>query len=225
MIVSGTIRHLTSHVSLHIRETTFSNIDDPVQIDFSLVEVPPHQPNTFSIVTEKFIYKLSSKTNHVIFVDVPVNESRDLYLCVQVWRYGRLLASEGRKSGSGHYKRALASGLVPLNEVTRDIDIAVRLYEGDFLSNFEFLYKRQTNKMTQLQNTAVNLICKVIKGDFETLITPATCLALRRSFGDVIIPGHVRSDLYVTIEGAEFEKGGTVFIQYLLSFSLAAAVL
>ncbi|CAG2105189.1 unnamed protein product, partial [Medioppia subpectinata] len=74
----------------------------------------------------------------------------------------------------------------------------------------DVLTRRQTNKLTHSQNTFITVSCKLLAGDLPPAVgdAPNTCLALTKSFGDVISAGYFRNDLYLSIESADLEKGG-----------------
>jgi len=199
-----------SHFKLSIRETSFANCDDQIQIDFSLFD-----GNDF--VTEKFCYKPNAKLNNVIFAELSSKNTpkESLQLCVQVWRFGKMLVNEGRgKScqGGGHFKRALAFNLIPISDLIRDTDVSLKLYDGDLANNLDVILRKQTNKLTHSQNTVLFVTCKLISDELSTnmLESPNTCIALTRGFGEVISAGHIRNDLYLSLETADFEKGGNI---------------
>jgi len=208
LIVKSNDKSKKNHLTVNIRETSFVNIDDQIQIDFSLFDGSDY-------VTEKFSYKPNAKVNKVVFTDLSskIVSTESLQLCVQVWRFGKMLLNEGRgKSlqGTGHFKRALAFNLIPVSDLIRDGDVSLKLYDGDIANNLEVLLRKQTNKLTHFQNAVLQITCKLLFDELPTnmLESPNTCIALTRGFGDVISAGHVRNDLYLSVETVEFEKGG-----------------
>lgn len=48
---------------------------------------------------------------------------------------------------------------------------------------------------------------KQVKEDYPHLVGPNTCVSRKLGFPDVIMPGDVRNDIYVTIKGGEFTRG------------------
>ena len=200
-----------NHFVLQIRETNFNTIEDQIQIDFTLFDGTDY-------MTEKFCYRPNGKLNKVVFTDLSSKKlsshsSDALQLCVQVWRYGKMFINErsGKSSqGTGYFKRAVAFSLIPITDLIRDSDVAIKLYEGDIASNYEILVRKQTNKLTHSQNAFVNIGAKLLTEDLPSnlLEAPNTCIALTKSFGDIITAGNFRNDLYLSIETMEFEKGG-----------------
>jgi dedicator of cytokinesis protein 3 len=186
LIVKSNDKSKKNHLMVNIRETSFLNIDDQIQIDFSLYDGSDY-------VTEKFIYKPNAKLNKVIFTDLSSKNvsTESLQLCVQVWRFGKI-------------------NLIPVSDLIRDVDVSLKLYDGDLANNLEVLLRKQTNKLTHSQNTVLQITCKLLFDELPTnmLESPNTCIALTRGFGDIISAGHVRNDLYLSVETAEFEKGG-----------------
>uniref|UniRef100_A0A8C1NUB5 Dedicator of cytokinesis 4 n=1 Tax=Cyprinus carpio TaxID=7962 RepID=A0A8C1NUB5_CYPCA len=64
-------------------------------------------------------------------------------------------------------------------------------------------------------NTGLNVSLQLLHGDMEQirkdymrLFTRNVSITKRLGFSDIIIPGEIRNDLYVTLERGEFEKGG-----------------
>ncbi|CAG2166358.1 unnamed protein product, partial [Oppiella nova] len=211
-----------NHFLLQIRESNFNTIDDSnqIQMDFSLFDGTDY-------LTEKFCYKPNGKLNRVVFADlssktlangtgssgVSANGADGLQLCVQVWRFGKMFVNErsGKTAqGTGHFKRALAFNLVPIADLIRDSDVALKLYEGDMATNYDILVRKQTNKLTHSQNAFITINSKLLSDELPPNLveSPNTCVAMTKSFGDIISAGHFRNDLYLSIESAEFEKGG-----------------
>ena len=204
-------RRIKNHFYLNIRETNFNTIEDQIQIDFCLFDGTDY-------ITEKFCYRPSGKVNRVLFTDL---SSKKLYpqstdgiqLCVQVWRFGKMFMNErsGKTAqGTGYFKRALAFNLIPIADLIRDSDVALKLYEGDIATNFDIIIRKQTNKLTHSQNSFINISAKLLIDDppLSLMEAPNTCIALTKSFGEIITAGSFRNDLYLSIEWSEFEKGG-----------------
>ena len=197
-----------NHFVLLIRETNFNAYEDQIQIDFSLFDGTDY-------LTEKFCYRPGAKLNRCVFTDftdyktLSRQKTEAVQLCVQVWRFGKMFVTE--RSG-GYFKRALAFNAIPIADLIRDTEVTLKLYEGDIASNHEILVRKQTNKLTHCQNAFVNIGAKLLTDELpiNLLEAPNTCIALTKSFGDIITAGHFRNDLYLSIESAEFEKGGRI---------------
>lgn len=216
---------------VQIRECQFGNVNegDPVQIDMTVVDC---SGQSIEYLTEKFVHRVCSKVTQVIFADFTredLSMRRDLNLLVQVWRYGRMIVDSGKSKtatlsngGGMQFKRAVAStlislvDLIPKESATSSMtqstitfnEISLKLFDGDFLSNFDSLAKKQTNKLTHAQNCHIIIAARLLVGDLEAHASPGTATAQKCSFGDVIVPGHVRNDLYFSLESSDFEKGG-----------------
>ncbi|XP_015795969.1 dedicator of cytokinesis protein 3 isoform X2 [Tetranychus urticae] len=102
------------------------------------------------------------------------------------------------------------------NEKVFNMKLACTSNECDFYQVHDMLYKKQTNKLTHMTNTSISLVVKFLTGPDSTKIINensyifqnVTCLTGKMGFPDVIMPGDVRNDLYLTLESGEFEKGG-----------------
>lgn len=209
-----------NHFVLLVRETNFNAFEDQIQIDFSLFDGTDY-------LTEKFCYRPGAKLNRVVFTDFTdykslTRQMKDsVQLCVQVWRFGPMFCNErsGKScQGSGHFKRAVAFNLIPIADLIRESEVTLKLYEGDIASNYEILVRKQTNKLTHCQTAFVNIGAKLLADELPTnlLEAPNTCIALTKSFGDIITAGNFRNDLYLSIEGADFEKGGMISVFFSL---------
>ncbi|RWS26001.1 dedicator of cytokinesis protein 3-like isoform X2, partial [Leptotrombidium deliense] len=187
------------------------------------------------------VQKLNLST---VFTDLGGDDiSRDLYVLIQVYRCGKMLIAESKSSSKYsastlpsmvtsnssvalpfRYKRPYGSAVMGLSEVLKsdgaEHDFTVKLFsssnESDFHQIHEMLLRKQTNKLTQIQNSSIMMTLKLLSGsnsDKVVLENPlifknVTCLTGKRGFPDIIMPGNVRNDLYLNLESGEFEKGG-----------------
>ena len=178
-----------------------------------------------------------------VFIDLgTIQASNELYLQIQALRFGKMLIVESKSSKTfsssatlpsslnsntsmARFKRPFGSAIINLSDLIRSeildkIEMSVKLStcsnESDFFQIHDMLYKKQSNKLTQLQNSSISLSLKILTGsDSEKLIkdNPLTfknvsCLTSKKGFPDIIMPGDVRNDLYLVLDSGEFEKGG-----------------
>ncbi|XP_053200600.1 dedicator of cytokinesis protein 3-like isoform X2 [Panonychus citri] len=102
------------------------------------------------------------------------------------------------------------------NEKEFTLKLACTSNESDFFQVHDMLYKKHTNKLTQMANTSITVTVKFLTGpDSSKIINEnafifqnVSCTTGKMGFPDVIMPGDVRNDLYLTLESGEFEKGG-----------------
>ncbi|CAG0893401.1 unnamed protein product, partial [Darwinula stevensoni] len=191
-----------------------------------LVKIPKTNENSY------FIEKISEKWR-TIFIDLGMSDlTRELYMIVHVIRVGRLLPSESSKKPTSHfYRRPVGCAAFSIAEIrnpaSRDsetapeeLEFTPRLFqceEKDFHQLHEMIIKGHHNKYTPLtsqpQFASLVVALELLQGDLSQLKAekplfknvPST---RKMGFPDVIMPGDVRNDLYLTLERADFEKGG-----------------
>ncbi|XP_050437512.1 dedicator of cytokinesis protein 3 isoform X2 [Adelges cooleyi] len=181
-----------------------------------------------------YIEKLHN--NCTIFTDLGLQDmSRDLYIVAQVMRIGKMVYSESSKKMSitssmpppaSHFKRPLGVAVLSIGELltspsTEEKEFTFRVFqssdEKDFFQLHDTVIRKQSNKYSPLSshpNYGIVISLRVLDGELRC-IREENPLAFKNvsttrkmGFPDVIMPGHVRNDLYLTLERGEFEKGG-----------------
>lgn len=164
--------------------------------------------------------------------------SRDLYIVAHVMRIGKMVYSESSKKVSltsssapppaSYFKRPLGVAVLNISELltsqnscsTEEKEFTFRVFqtdEKDFCTLHDTLIRKQSSKYSPLSshpNYGVVISLRILDGDLRQ-IREENPLAFKNvsttkkmGFPDVIMPGHVRNDLYLTLERGEFEKGG-----------------
>jgi len=151
---------------------------------------------------------------------------RELYLVCRVFRKGKLVV-DSRKNPLTAFRRPFGAGVMFVGDILREkvIDeeekeFIIPIYscnESDFHLLDDYIIKKQTTKFSN-SGSNPNEICiglRILQGDFEKvldenhLLKKAQVAVTRRlGFSDVIMPGDIRNDFYVTIAHADFERGG-----------------
>ncbi|XP_014256869.1 dedicator of cytokinesis protein 3 isoform X2 [Cimex lectularius] len=94
---------------------------------------------------------------------------------------------------------------------------AYQTEDKDFHQLHEFIIRKQTNKYSPLSgqpNYGIVISLRVLHGELaqvreeNPLLLKNITLTKKLGFPDVIMPGDVRNDLYITLERGEFERGG-----------------
>ncbi|XP_063227619.1 dedicator of cytokinesis protein 3 [Bacillus rossius redtenbacheri] len=182
-----------------------------------------------------YIEKLHS--NCTIFTDLGnADLNRDLHLVAHVMRMGRMLYSDSSRKSAGHaappppphqlFKRPHGCAVLPVSEVLlakeagEEREFTFRVYQGeerDFHQLHEMIIKKQTSKYSPLSgqpNYGIVISLKMLHGELaqvreeNPLLFKNVSLTKKLGFSDVIMPGDVRNDLYLTLEKGEFERGG-----------------
>ncbi|KAK7862569.1 hypothetical protein R5R35_004185 [Gryllus longicercus] len=176
-----------------------------------------------------YVEKLHS--NCTIFTDLGnADLSRDIYLVAHVLRVGRMLYSDSVKKSSSSpssvFKRPHGCAVLPVSEVLLSKDspdekeFSCKVFttdEKDFHQLHELLIKKQSSKYSPLggqPNYGIGISLKMLHGELSQvreenpLLFKNVALTQKLGFSDVIMPGDVRNDLYLTLERGEFERGG-----------------
>ncbi|GAB6029592.1 hypothetical protein CHUAL_005335 [Chamberlinius hualienensis] len=169
------------------------------------------------------------QSNAALFTDLGNGDlNRELYLIAHVMRIGRMVYSESSKrSSSQAFKRPHGCAVLPINEILHDRDpnledkeFTMKVYlcsESDFYQLHELVIRRHHNRCNQLSgqsNYGIVVSLKLLHGVLSQvqqenpLLFKNVALTHKIGFSDVIMPGDVRNDLYLTLDRGEFEKGG-----------------
>nr|XP_018899728.1 PREDICTED: dedicator of cytokinesis protein 3 isoform X2 [Bemisia tabaci] len=179
-----------------------------------------------------YIEKLNS--NCTIFIDLGNSDlTKDTFIVAHVMRVGKMLYSDSSKksststlshsSGSG-FKRPNGVAVLNIGDMVtssnEEKEFTFKVHtceEKDFYQLHEFIIKKQTNKFNVLPgqpNYGIDVSLRLLHGELNQvreenpLLFKSISLSRKLGFPDVIMPGDVRNDLYLTLERGEFEKGG-----------------
>ncbi|XP_037091368.1 dedicator of cytokinesis protein 3-like [Pollicipes pollicipes] len=177
--------------------------------------------------TSSFFNK-STNNSSTVFTDLGnVELSPQLYLVLHVLRVGRMVPSESAKRpASQRFRRPFGCAVVNVNDVlanrqpeAAERELTVRLQqteERDFFQLHELVI-RQASKCSVISgqgNYGVLLSLRLLHGSLAQLrrdmplLLKHAVVTRKLGFPDVIMPGDVRNDLYLTLERGEFERGG-----------------
>ncbi|ESO09209.1 hypothetical protein HELRODRAFT_109536 [Helobdella robusta] len=190
--------------------------------------------NTF--ISEHYIMKwgeqgmlkdLDSFSNmRVIYTDLNEKDiSNDkIFLVCQIIRLGRMDLKEPDSKKLTHgMKRPFGVASIDVSDILKgkmDSDDEKQYFipflqcgEHDFMEvviKKSILAKDINHKGQGLWVTMRNLVGDMaqLQKEYPHLLTNTTSIARKMGFPDVIMPGDVRNDLYVTIKQGEFKKGG-----------------
>ncbi|XP_032511085.2 dedicator of cytokinesis protein 3 [Danaus plexippus] len=163
--------------------------------------------------------------NSTLFSDLSSTDlSRELWLVAWVVRVGRWSGAGGTGERRGPVaRRPLGAGVLNLAEFlkqteqhTIEKEYTFKVYqseEKDFHQLHEMLIRKQTNKCNILPgqpNYGIVVALRLLTntGSISEAVASGATVTAKRGFPDVIMPGDVRNDLYLTLERAEFERGG-----------------
>ncbi|XP_076035833.1 dedicator of cytokinesis protein 3-like isoform X2 [Oratosquilla oratoria] len=221
---------LSHHLFFCMRAFSY-HLGEDTEIFFSLYDAKQSR-----FISERFLVKLSKEgfsnyidcinSNCTVFTDLgSADLDSELYIVTQVIRIGRMMFSEsGKKTSVQNFRRPYGVALFKLTSSLLkgsdgEVELSGKLFssdEKDFWQLHELILKKQSNKYSILSNTSYGLVVsvKVLHGELEQatkenpLLLKNVCITKKLGFSDVIMPGDVRNDLYITLSHGEFERGG-----------------
>ncbi|XP_043244747.1 dedicator of cytokinesis protein 3-like [Amphibalanus amphitrite] len=175
-------------------------------------------------------YNKPANNASTVFTDLgSLEQCSQLYLVVQVLRVGRMLPAESsRRPAVQRFRRPFGCAALNIGDVLcagrtaeagPERELTVRLQqaeERDFWQLHELVI-RQASKASVISgqgNYGVVLSLRLLQGSLaqlrrdSPLLLKHSAVTRKLGFPDVIMPGDVRNDLYLTLERGEFERGG-----------------
>ncbi|XP_053723434.1 dedicator of cytokinesis protein 3-like isoform X2 [Synchiropus splendidus] len=222
------------HLLVNLKSFTYNSIGEDTDIFFSLYDL--REGKTISEKFMVRLNKNGGPKNPervdrlcALFTDLSNKDmKRDLYIVAQVIRTGRMLLNDSKK-GPPHvqYRRpygcvvlAMSDVLQTISELKEEKDFVLKVYtcnnENEWYQIHENIIRKSSTKYTA-PSTSYGLIIslQLLRGDMDQVCKENPlifnrCVAMTRKLGfpDVIMPGDVRNDLYLTLERGEFERGG-----------------
>uniref|UniRef100_A0A8C2GRK6 Dedicator of cytokinesis 4b n=1 Tax=Cyprinus carpio TaxID=7962 RepID=A0A8C2GRK6_CYPCA len=199
--------------------TTTSFLSRSSQKDFS---PSPIYERFFVKLSKNGLPKFPEKTERqcTLFVDLGSGDLRkDVYIVVHIIRIGRMGAGEKKNTCNVQYRRPFGCAVVSIADLlTADSkdDHLLKVYACNTESDWSQIHDniiKKVNSRYNLSGLAVAL--QLLHGDIEqlrreymVLFTRGVSITKKLGFSDVIMPGEMRNDLYITLEKGEFEKGG-----------------
>ncbi|XP_063806875.1 dedicator of cytokinesis protein 3-like, partial [Pseudophryne corroboree] len=139
-----------------------------------------------------------------------------------------MLLNDSRKGPPHiHYRRPYGCAVLSLGEVLPTLcehreekDFVLKVYmcnnENEWYQIHENIIRKTSTKYsTPSSNYGLIVSLQLLRGDMEQirrenqlLLNRGAAVTRKLGFPDVIMPGDVRNDLYVTLEKGDFERGG-----------------
>ncbi|XP_021713361.1 dedicator of cytokinesis protein 3 isoform X2 [Aedes aegypti] len=188
------------------------------------------------IAKDGFSNYVETSHNCTVFTDLGSSDlNQDLYLIANVMRVGKMLHSESVKKGdkfiSNHsYRRPYGIGVLPLSEIgqfdqtveSEEKEFSFKIFqceEKDYHQLHELIIKKASGKFQPINATTQGhyglvVSLKLIHGGLgqarieQPILFQGTAITKKIGFPDVIMPGDVRNDLFLTLERGEFERVG-----------------
>ncbi|XP_062826144.1 dedicator of cytokinesis protein 3 isoform X3 [Anolis carolinensis] len=164
-----------------------------------------------------------------LFTDLSSKDmKKDLYIVAHVIRLGRMLLNDSRKGPSHlHYRRPYGCAVLSIMDVIPSIselkeekDFVLKVYtcnnENEWFQIHENIIRKSSTKYTApSSNYGLIISLQLLHGEMEQIrreypmiFNRGIAVTRKIGFPDVIMPGDIRNDLYLTLEKGDFERGG-----------------
>nr|XP_046234418.1 dedicator of cytokinesis protein 4b isoform X3 [Scatophagus argus] len=219
----------THHLFVHVKSLMSANLGEELEVFFHIYDGRENRP-----LSERFFVRLNKsglpkspeKTERqcTLFVDLGSSDLRkDVYIVVHIIRIGRMGAGEKKNLCSVQYRRPFGCAVVSIADLlTADSkdDHLLKVYacntENEWYQIHENIIKKANSRYNLSgSNTGLAVALQLLHGDIEqlrreymVLFARGVSITRKLGFSDVIMPGEMRNDLYITLERGEFEKGG-----------------
>ncbi|XP_053109836.1 dedicator of cytokinesis protein 4 isoform X6 [Hemicordylus capensis] len=215
------------HLFVQMKSLMCSNLGEELEVIFSLFDSKENRP-----ISERFFLKLNRnglpkcpekpERHCSLFVDLGSSELRkDIYIMVHIIRIGRMGAGEKKNACNVQYRRPFGCAVLSIADLlagdTKD-DLILKVYmcntESDWYQIHENIIKKLNARYNLTgSNAGLAVSLQLLHGDIEqirrdSMFTHGVSITRKLGFSNIIMPGEMRNDLYITMERGEFEKGG-----------------
>ncbi|XP_064175400.1 dedicator of cytokinesis protein 4-like isoform X3 [Anguilla rostrata] len=219
----------THHLFLQMKSLMSSNLGEELEVYFFIYDSRENRPLSerfFVRLNKQGVPKSPEKTERqcTLFIDLGSSDLRkDVYIVVHIVRIGRMGAGEKKNTSSVQYRRPFGCAVLSIADLlTADSkdDHLLKVYSCNTESEWYQVHEniiRKINSRYNLSgsNTGLAVSLQLLHGDIDqirreymVLFTRGVSITRKLGFSDVIMPGEMRNDLYITLERGEFEKGG-----------------
>ncbi|XP_036373486.1 dedicator of cytokinesis protein 4-like isoform X3 [Megalops cyprinoides] len=219
----------THHLFVQMKSLMSSNLGEELEVFFSIYDSRENRPLSerfFVRLNKQGVPKSPEKTERqcTLFVDLGSSDLRkDVYIVAHIIRIGRMGAGEKKNVCSVQYRRPFGCAVVSIADLlTADSkdDHLLKVYTCNTESEWYQIHEniiRKVNSRYNLSgsNTGLAVSLQLLHGDIEqirreymVLFARGVSITKKLGFSDIIMPGEMRNDLYITLEKGEFEKGG-----------------
>ncbi|KAM8915563.1 dedicator of cytokinesis protein 3-like isoform 2-T2 [Spinachia spinachia] len=222
------------HLLVNLKSFTYNSIGEDTDIFFSLYDL--REGKTISEKFLVRLNKNGAPRNPekverlcALFTDLSNKDmKRDLYIVSHVIRTGRMLLNDSKKGPPlVQYRRPYGCAVLAMSDVLQTIaelkeekDFVLKVYtcnnENEWYQIHENIIRKSSTKYT-VPSTSYGLIIslQLLRGDMDQVrrenplvFSRGVSMTRKLGFPDVIMPGDVRNDLYLTLERGDFERGG-----------------
>ncbi|XP_023606769.1 LOW QUALITY PROTEIN: dedicator of cytokinesis protein 4 [Myotis lucifugus] len=217
------------HLFVQLKSLMCSNLGEELEVVFSLFDSRENRP-----ISERFFLRLNRnglpkapdkpERHCSLFVDLSSGElRRDIYITVHIIRIGRMGAGEKKNACSVQYRRPFGCAVLSIADLltgeTKD-DLILKVYMCNTESEWHQIHENIIKKLNARynltgSNAGLAVSLQLLHGDLEqirreypSVFSHGVSITRKLGFSNIIMPGEMRNDLYITVERGEFEKGG-----------------
>lgn len=217
------------HLFVQMKSLVCTNLGEELEVIFSIYDSKESRP-----VSESFFVRLNrnglpkspekAERYCTLFTDLGSSDLRkDMFITVHIIRIGRMGAGEKKNASNVQYRRPFGCAVLSITDLLsgepKD-DMSLKVYmcntESEWCQIHENIIKKQNARYSLAgSNSGLAVSVQLLAGDIEqirreymTVFARGVSLTRKLGFSDIIMPGDMRNDLYITIERGEFEKGG-----------------
>ncbi|XP_040446652.1 dedicator of cytokinesis protein 3 isoform X4 [Falco naumanni] len=222
------------HFFLSLKSFTYNTIGEDTDVFFSLYDVREGKQISERFMVR--LNKNGGPRNPekidrmcALFTDLSSKDmKRDLYIVAHVIRIGRMLLNDSKKGPPHlHYRRpygcavlSIMDVLQSISEIKEEKDFVLKVYtcnnENEWCQIHENIIRKSSTKYTApSSNYGLIISLQLLRGDMEQIrrenpmiFNRGVSVTRKLGFPDVIMPGDIRNDLYLTLEKGDFERGG-----------------
>ncbi|XP_068839220.1 dedicator of cytokinesis protein 3 [Capricornis sumatraensis] len=222
------------HFFLSLKSLTYNTIGEDTDVFFSLYDMREGKQISERFLVR--LNKNGGPRNPekiermcALFTDLSSKDmKRDLYIVAHVIRIGRMLLNDSKKGPAHlHYRRpygcavlSVLDVLQSLTELKEEKDFVLKVYTCNNESEWSQIHEniiRKSSAKYSAPSASHGLIIslQLLRGDMEQIrrenpmiFNRGLAITRKLGFPDVIMPGDIRNDLYLTLEKGDFERGG-----------------
>uniref|UniRef100_A0A8K9VDC8 Dedicator of cytokinesis 3 n=1 Tax=Oncorhynchus mykiss TaxID=8022 RepID=A0A8K9VDC8_ONCMY len=203
------------HLFVSLKSFTYNTMGEDTDVFFSLYDLREGKQ-----ISEKFMVRLNKNEG-------PKNTDKVDRLCA-LFTVSRMLLNDSKK-GPPHvqYRRpygcavlAMSDVLQTISELKEEKDFVLKVYtcnnENEWYQIHENIIRKSSTKYTAPStNYGLIISLQLLRGEMEQIrrenpmiFNRGVAITRKLGFPDVIMPGDIRNDLYLTLERGDFERGG-----------------
>ncbi|XP_066206560.1 dedicator of cytokinesis protein 3 isoform X6 [Saccopteryx leptura] len=222
------------HFFLNLKSFTYNTIGEDADVFFSLYDMREGKQISERFLAR--LNKNGGPRNPekiermcALFTDLSSKDmKRDLYIVAHVIRIGRMLLNDSKKGPAHlHYRRpygcavlSILDVLQSLTELKEEKDFVLKVYTCNNESEWSQIHENITRKSSTKYSApsashGLIISLQLLRGDMEQIrrenpmiFNRGVAITRKLGFPDVIMPGDIRNDLYLTLEKGDFERGG-----------------